>query len=859
MRHKHLAIFRLTVLATAVLCSRGVYAEELWFPPELVSGSGETVDLSQFESGGQMPGTYPVSVYLNRVLIETRDVRFVAAKTEAQKAGIKDHTGLVACLSREDLMSAGVKPEAFGDNQAREDKTGETVSPVSMIPDATVLFDFQQMRLDISIPHKWVQKRPRNWVPPERWDNGIPAALLNWSFSGTDSRGRYGSSSNHYLRLNSGINAGPWRLRDGRTMSDYRSSSYHSQQWRHGRTWLERGIIPWRSTLTMGDTVTEGDIFDSAGIRGVKLRTDDSMYPEQERGYAPVIRGTAMSNARVSIRQNGYVMYETNVSPGEFEIDDINPMYSSGDLEVTVTEADGGVRIFTVPYATVPNLLREGRVKYALSGGQLYDVGHRDGGHPEVLQGTLAWGLPHGMTAFGGMQFTRKYQAAALGAGLNMGSWGAVSADVTHADSTLADGSRHRGQSVRFLYSRGFESTGTTFQLAGYRYSTRGFYTLDESHRPVMRGWRGEQLRDASGRLLPRPVSDWYDLKDNRRERMDINVSQRAGDRGSLYLTGSRQTYWHGRGTNTSLQAGYSSLLGPVSYSLSYSESHSPSAGRTDRGVNLSLSVPLERLFSGTGQSTYASFSAGRDSNGDVSQQAGLSGTALELNNLSWNVSQGYSRQSGNTGSVRLGYRGGYGDVSAGYSQGRDYHQVSYDAAGGLILHSGGLTAGQPLGNTSVLVAVPGTSGVPLEGGTGVITDWRGYAVQPWAGEFRENRVALDVVHLDAHTEVAEPVKRVVPTRGAIVRADFAAKTGLRVLMTLMRNGKPLPFGAMVNAGESSGIVGEEGQVYLSGLPRSGTLKVKWGSEETQMCQGAWSVSENRQATGLLRTTVACQ
>ncbi|MET1477617.1 fimbria/pilus outer membrane usher protein [Burkholderia sola] len=38
------------------------------------------------------------------------------------------------------------------------------------------------------------------------------------------------------------------------------------------------------------------------------------------RGYAPVIRGVATSNAHVAVSQNGAVLYETNVAPGPFEI-----------------------------------------------------------------------------------------------------------------------------------------------------------------------------------------------------------------------------------------------------------------------------------------------------------------------------------------------------------------------------------------------------------------------------------------------------------------------------------------------------------------------------------------------------------
>lgn len=44
----------------------------------------------------------------------------------------------------------------------------------------------------------------------------------------------------------------------------------------------------------------------------------------------------------------------------------------------------------------------------------------------------------------------------------------------------------------------------------------------------------------------------------------------------------------------------------------------------------------------------------------------------------------------------------------------------------------------------------------------------------------------------------------------------------MKVLMTLMRNGKAVPFGSVVTARNGgSSIAGENGQVYLSGMPLS--------------------------------------
>ncbi|MGO8657120.1 fimbria/pilus outer membrane usher protein, partial [Rhizobium ruizarguesonis] len=43
---------------------------------------------------------------------------------------------------------------------------------------------------------------------------------------------------------------------------------------------------------------------------------------------------------------------------------------------------------------------------------------------------------------------------------------------------------------------------------------------------------------------MPVSFSDYYNLYNNKRAKIQANVSQRVGDNGSLFLTGVRQTYW---------------------------------------------------------------------------------------------------------------------------------------------------------------------------------------------------------------------------------------------------------------------------------------------------------------------------
>lgn len=80
-----------------------------------------------------------------------------------------------------------------------------------------------------------------------------------------------------------------------------------------------------------------------------------------------------------------------------------------------------------------------------------------------------------------------------------------------------------------------------------------------------------------------------------------------------------------------------------------------------------------------------------------------------------------------------------------------------------------------------------------------------------------------------ANVEIDNSILSVIPTRGAVVRAEFVTHVGYRVLFNVrQKSGKPVPFGAMASAdlphGSVTGIVGENGELYLSGMPEEGRL-----------------------------------
>ena len=804
-----------------------------------------TTDLSVFEDGaGQPPGIYHVDIYLNNDFQDTREVEFGLQKDAS------GNESLQPCLSVAELNEMGIKTELF---PALDDKKTKCAM-LGAIPQARAEFRFSGQQLLLSIPQMAVSQSARGYVPETQWDNGIPAFLLNYSFSGAKNSARSGNgrdNDSQYANLRPGINIGPWRLRNYTTWS---RDSNGQGKWDTVYTYASRSIISLKSQLVMGDSTSPSDVFDSVPFRGAQLASDDDMLPDSQKGYAPVVRGIARTNAQVIIRQNGYIIYQSYVSPGAFEINDMYPTGGSGDLYVTIKEADGSEQNMVVPFASLPVLQREGRVKYSVTGGQYRAYDHSIDNAP-FSQGTLIYGLPKGFTVYGGSQLADHYRSMALGVGKNLGDFGALSTDVTQAWSDLNEQGKDNGQSWRVRYSKNIVQTGTSFAIAGYRYSTSGFYSLPE----VMDTWRDDHDN------LP-------SLPERRRNRSELTISQElGGSAGSLSLNWVGENYWNSNRTMRSIGAGYYNSWNGVSYGVNYSYNENAvttdgtQAGRVydrDQVFSLNINVPFSLFL----PDTWASYTLNTSRKGNTTQTVGLNGTALESNNLSWSAQEGYGSQgTGNSGNLTADYRGTYGEITGGYAYDKDARRINYGLQGGVLVHENGVTFGQQMNETVTLVAAPGASGIAVSSQPGVKTDWRGYAIVPYATPYRRNPVQLDPETLPDDVELALNNQNVVPTRGAVVRASFNASVGQRALMTLLRaDGAPVPFGAMVTDPAQKGaqgfIVGDGGQVYLTGLADRGPLQVKWGGDAGQQCSVQYSLSEQTaDPTGVQTFSNLCQ
>ncbi|SQB21448.1 fimbrial usher protein FimD [Citrobacter koseri] len=151
---------------------------ESYFNPAFLSADAASVaDLSRFEKGNhQPPGIYRVDIWRNDEFVATQDIRF---ETSSTKTGEKSG-GLMPCFDLAWIKRLGVNTTAFPALGQSQEET--CINLPEAIPGAEIAFDFSSMRLNISLPQASMLNSARGYIPPEEWDEGIPAAPYQLQF-----------------------------------------------------------------------------------------------------------------------------------------------------------------------------------------------------------------------------------------------------------------------------------------------------------------------------------------------------------------------------------------------------------------------------------------------------------------------------------------------------------------------------------------------------------------------------------------------------------------------------------------------------------------------------------------------------
>ncbi len=798
------------LICLSVILNINAHAQE----PEIVEFNSaflrSSVDVSTFSEGNPIsPGLHRVDIYVNDQWKGRMDVMFALPNAAARIA--------LPCISLDMLSVMGVNIEKISAADLQALKTDGSCPTLSRLLEGTsVSYDISAQRLDAQIPQIALLRNPRGYVSPELWDNGVTAATLQYDYNAW--RAEYSGSDDtaaQYLGLRGGFNLGAWRLRYRGTFNWTNKESWH---YANNSTYLERGIAPLKSRIVLGESATDGQVFDSVSFKGVMLLSDDRMYTDSLRGYAPVVRGTANSNALVSITQRGVKIFETTVPPGPFEINDLYPTGSGGDLVVTVREASGESREFTVAYASIPSLLRPGTTRYSLMLGRYDNPSVNQ--PPLVGMATLRHGFSNLFTGFGGVLASENYGSASAGMALNT-PIGAVSTDVSVAQTTLADNTDKKGESVRFTYSKILPVVDTNLTLASYRYSSSGYYDINDAL----------SLRSAS------PGNDRFMI--NRKNRLQLSLSQDLGANfGSISANASMQDYWNQSGTDTEYQLGYSRAFQRFNLYANAGRSRNLTTAKWDDKVYVGISLPLGESAQSAWLNT--SYVQERDHYGVQTNVAGTFGENRQFNYSVFGNTDRYSKAgTRNTAGASGSWTSPYTTAGINYSKSSGYQQYSANLSGGVIAVREGVVFAPVMGDTVAVLQAEHAAGARVANNSSLKLDSSGMAAVPYLSPYRQNTLDLDPKGLSSDVSLDITSQNTAPTAGAVVVLKYKTDHGYSVLLNLEAKAGPrIPFGAQILDAENSlvGYMSQGSQSLIRVKARQGRLTARWGDAPNERC-----------------------
>lgn len=774
--------FRRAALAlaiSAVFASVATVAGEKLDMSFIQGGAGVNPEVWAALNGNYAPGRYLVDLSLN------------GKESGKQILDVTPQDSNELCLTEAWLTKAGIYVSADyfreGYNATRQ------CYVLTKAPSVKVDFDVSTQSLSLSIPQKGLVKMPEN----VDWDYGTSAFRVNYNANANTGRNNTSAFGSADLKAN----IGHWVVSSSATAStgDGGENSATINMFT-----ASRAIRLLSADLLVGKTSTGDSMLGSTGTYGVSLSRNNSMKPGN-LGYTPVFSGIANGPSRVTLTQNGRLLYSEMVPAGPFSITDV-PLYTSGDVTMKVTGEDGREQTQVFPLAVMNGQLSPGEHEFNLAAGLPDDDSDMDGA---VFAASYGYGLEN-LTLRTGLVFNQDWKGASAGMVVGLGWLGAVSVDGAYASAKYRDGS-HSGNKVQLAWSKQLETTNTGLRLSWSR--------------------RSEEYEDMSS-FNPSEVYSQVNQGRRVKDEWSAGISQPVGGPFSLSLSGWQRSYYpasaisaHRQQKDSGKERGVTGTLSTqiegVGVNLSWTGSRN-AEGENNWSASASVSVPfmlLDRRYS-------SSTSVSTSKDGGTGFSTGLSGS---LND----------RFSYGLGGGRDGDGGASSYLNASYSGDRAYlsgalNQSSSGGTSGSVSASGSVLAvpaakdimfSRTTGDTVAVVNVKDTPGVKVTSGDGQ-TNSDGNLVVP-LNSYDWNTVTIDAGTLPLSTELTNTSQKVVPTDKAVVWMPFdALKVKRYLLQVKQRDGEFVPGGTWARDSKNTplGFVANNGVLMINTVDAPGDI-----------------------------------
>ncbi|EEY4091231.1 PefC/AfrB family outer membrane usher protein [Klebsiella pneumoniae] len=751
--------FRLSCIAVYISCAlmspNVSYSSEL--DMSFIQG-GHSVDKEAWSAlnDGMVPGQYLVDVIIN------------GNRAGKQILNITPQDGNDICFTSEWLSKSNIYINQDFFKNGYDKKRQCYV--ISKADSTKVEFDVSTQTLTLGIPQSGISERPEN----VEWDYGTSAFRMNYNINGNASRNYSSAFGSAALKAN----AGNWVINSNSTIASGKSGNDFSVD----MFTASRAIQNLEADLSVGKVQSGDNVLGSTGTYGISLIRNNNMKPGN-LGYSPVFTGIANGPSRVTLSQEGRILYSEVVPAGPFSVKDVS-LYTSGDVKMTITGDDGREHIQYFPVSVMAGQLNPGQHEFKIDSGIPDDNSKLEGG---VLSAAYGYGI-NSMTFRTGIVVNQDYYGQSIGLITGLGKLGAVSAEGAWSVAKYRHQPQRRGRKAQFSWSKRIEETGTGLRVSWSRTQNDKFTTLSQFDPKEL--WEKDSKR--------RKVKDEW----------NVGVSQPVKGFFSLSLSGWQRDYHDRVGKDAGISGSVSTRIGDVSLNLGATGSKN-SKGANDWAVSASVSVPFTAF-----DRRYSSSSSVTTSKGQgVGISTGLSGSLSER--FSYSISSGRDSDGSGTSGITMSYSGDKAMIGA------SLNQSSNNGTSGSVSMSGSVLAvpearsvmlSKTTSDTIAVVNIKDTPGVKVTSGSGD-TDKNGNLVVPLSS-YDWNSVTIEAGSLPLDTELATTSKKIVPADQAVVWMPFESVKVKRYLLqvkhkdgnfvqggTWARDKKNTPLGFVANNG----------------------------------------------------------
>ena len=783
-------------------------------------GFGE-VDLSAFSgSSDQYSGEHSVDIFINDArspIISNWGLTFYQQDDQSE-----------ACITPALIAELPLKKEVLknlkGKGIVSVDDT-ICLPLASLDPAIIIAFDGKTQELTFALPQAFLDNYDENWVPPQRRDHGISGLFTDYSLVVNHDRRKQQDSETNIRGIGVlGANVGMLRFR-ANYQYDNKNRYGKKFEWVQKYTFIDIGSL--NAKLYAGEIYSRTSVFESVRIKGLSLFTDTNMMPNYLLGYAPVVAGVATTNAIVTVRQGDRVLNTVQVTPGPFEISDL-PSYITGILDIEIEEATGEIRRFQMDVASVPFLARKGTARYAVNIGKTDDFGlhkAKDKNYT-IVSADGTYGLTGDISVYGGVFSTTHkdgYQAYNAGVGMNLGSLGALSMDVTRSVNKAVAGEALKGHSYRFNYAKKFQS-GTNLNLVGYRFSSRN-YTSFNNFLEMSRGYSRRVMLEKTRFTLS--LSQYFEPID-----------------GSVSISATRGTYWNQSSMenynisyNTTLEKCWAKGIGI--HLTATKNKGNDRYGYGDTSFGLFITIPIQNDFNkrvqynATYQKDSKQFSQGATYydkvwDGYASMSARTNGRRDFSGSIYYSLDASYHKD------LSLARVQG----NASYSE--DYQRISGSIDSSITLTQHGVAVHPRVyDNAARLVVDTGVKGVSFTDGY-TKSNIFGLAGISNVPSYNNMTYTINNDTLPADIDIQNGVMKLAVSDGAIAYRTTGAIQGEKIVAIVRRvDGSYPPFGAVIQRENGLdtevAMIAGDGLTYLTGVNTRDKFIVRWSGEQCSL------------------------